>query len=96
MADPIPFQRPAVKLSNAESARPFIDGKPFCELWGLSREMRNLLISRELVFNTVFERNGVVHSGTVISPYWQGAQAIADARGFGERVCGAVMERIEP
>jgi hypothetical protein len=85
MADPIPFQRPAVKLSNAESARPFIDGKPFCELWGLSREI-----------NTVFERNGVVHSGTVISPYWQGAQAIADARGFGERVCGAVMERIEP
>jgi hypothetical protein len=89
MTDILPFKR---LQSHMESARPFIDGKPYCELWGLSREMRNLLISRELVFNTVGERNGVVFSGSVISPYWQSAQAIADKRGFGERVCGTVME----
>lgn len=77
-----------------EPARPFIDGKPFDETWGLRPDLRAELIARGLVFCTEFRRGDAEYGGVLIAASWDQAETIAAGRGLGERVIGQVGEII--
>lgn len=79
-------------LHDVEPARPFINGKPFSELWGVTGEIRQLLIDRGLVWITEFERNGAVYSPAIIAASKEAAEAIAAERKLGEVVVGQLVE----
>jgi hypothetical protein len=78
-----------------EPARPFVNGRCFCESWGLPAMAVATLIERELLYATAFDRNGRTFGGDVIADSFDRAQRVADERGLGEKVVGKVCSHLD-
>ncbi|MDF2994708.1 MAG: hypothetical protein K0R27_345 [Xanthobacteraceae bacterium] len=87
----IEFPRP----TGVEPTRPFVDGRCFCETWGLPPSAIATLIERQLLYVTSFDRNGQTFGGDLIAASFEQAQRVADSRGLGEQVIGKVCELLE-
>lgn len=83
------------RRKGVEAARPFVDGRCFSESWGLPAFVVATLIERELLYATVFDRDGRMFGGDIIADSFDRAQSVADERGLGEKVVGKVCDRLD-
>lgn len=81
-----------IHIHGVHLGRPEIAGRSFSDTAGMSGELCGALIERGMIFVTEFTRNGRDYGGDIVARNWSHAEEIAQARGLGEQVVGALCE----